>query len=504
MDVYVPVNEFNEALWKRFKAGKIRNVYPLTKYHDIIEKIKTVEENPPCNTPGEYYLLRKFIVVNVEGRERLSTRSENSVLTDHVQGGSASKIKFYVALEEIYKYIDEVHKSIKHGGRDRIVRNIQNKGIVNITRDTVELFLSYCKICRPRKRDFPRRPGSKCVNPQAVHNNNTCDSPINSINNESDNSERLTIITNSIVGKNIDLNESGSFGTLCSFTRGYIDLINYSTNPDGDFKFVFIYIDLQTCFSVLQPVRCKCSGEIVSHLLTVFSLLGPPQILHSSFDDQFLSVIVQEVKQAWPDIVLVYASERYQELQEVAENCISEINSLLNTWMSENNSNRWSHGLKFTQLRKNTKVVGNNEKSPYECFFGRPVDTSKLPSGIDTASLKNSQKEEDLLSIINQQCDSKLSPYESLQVSLDPNICSLVQNHLEGSPESISNHQIIDSSIVKIEPASDEEVSNVNGFSLSDSSNDICFSPKNGNLECGRQETFAPGDISSSDSPVSS
>ncbi|KFM56787.1 KRAB-A domain-containing protein 2, partial [Stegodyphus mimosarum] len=293
MDNRVPVEEFNAALWKRFKGGKIRNVYPMTKYNDIVEKIKAMEDNPPCNIPGEYYLLRKFIVVNVDGKERLSCKPENCTFGINTRDKNISPKKFYVALEEIYNYIDEAHKLVKHGGRDRIVRIIQNQGIVNITRDTVELFLSFCKVCRPRKRESTRKPSSKTVVPSSLHNDRICDSPLN-VSSEGDYSERPPIIRNEETVK-VDLNQTRQCNSFCSFTRGYIDLIDLSSSPDGEYRFVFLYLDLQTCFSVLYPMRCKCIYEIVSHLLNIFTLIGPPQILHSSFEQHFLLTIIQDL-----------------------------------------------------------------------------------------------------------------------------------------------------------------------------------------------------------------
>ncbi|XP_015923396.1 KRAB-A domain-containing protein 2 [Parasteatoda tepidariorum] len=478
MDAHVPVDEFNAALWKRFQDGKIRNVYPLSKYKDIIEKIKSMNENPPCNIPGEYYLLRKFVVLNIAGKERLSCKQENTAITENSQ----DVIKFYVALEEIYSYIEVAHKFVKHGCRDRIVRRIQNQGIVNITRDTVELFLSYCKLCRPRKRDVFRKLAPK-ITAVDHHYERSCDSPLSNTSNSSDNhreiDEQLPVITAPDNIINSYVTETNSNNTVCTFRRGFIDLIDFSTCPDGDYRFVFLYIDLQTCFCVLYPTRCKCKYEIVSHLMSTFTLIGPPQILHSNFDNQFLSLIIHELKQSWTDIVMVSGSNVYEELQEVAQNCIADINSMLKQWMQENNSSNWSFGLKLVQLKKNTKLSNNGTKCPYECFFSRSINSSNIPSSIQLEKLTNIEKEDDLLALINEQNYSVL-PYEHLQVSLDPNVCKLV--HLQQNDPTLSiEAENVNSTVVKKEPLSDSETSQ-NGLQFSDSSND-CSSIQNGNLE---------------------
>lgn len=403
-DSKVPVEEFNSALWKRFHNGKIRNVYPLFKYNDIIEKIKTMEQNPPCNTPGEYYLLRKFIVVIINGKERLSCKPENCVLSENSQNRNTTT-KFYVALEEIYTYLDEAHKWVKHGCRDRLLRKVQSQGIVNITRETVELFLSFCKFCRPRNRKTIKQVTksdlktaiSSNVQPESVN------SPLSDINSENDtDTSSVTYNPNTV---NIEINPNRPPHTVCTFTRGFIDLIDFSCSPDGEYRFVFLYMDVQTCFSVLYPVRCKCIFEVVSHLLSVFTLIGPPQVLHGNFDNDFLHSVISDLKHSLPDLVLVSGSSNYSEVQEVAQNCIAEVNCMLKEWMFQNSSSHWSHGLKLVQLRKNTKTSENSSKSPYECFFGKSINTNFT---IDESLLKNAEKEDDLLTIINEQASSEV------------------------------------------------------------------------------------------------
>ncbi|GFY13048.1 KRAB-A domain-containing protein 2 [Trichonephila clavipes] len=481
-DSRVPVDEFNAALWKRYHSGKIRNVYPLIKYNDIIEKIKSIEENPPCNTPGEYYLLRKFIVVNVNGKERLSCKPENCVISENNQEHGVSP-KFYVALEEIYGYLNEAHKWVKHGCRDRIVRKLQSQGIVNVTRETVELFLSFCKLCRPGKNSASRRTGSKTIISNNHHMIKINDSPLNNENGQ----DKSTPKKLAFIDSRVEVNQDRSLHSVWTLTRGFVDLIDYSFRPDGDYRYVFVYMDVQTCLCALYPVRCKCTPEIVSHLLSVFTLLGPPQVLHSNFENKFISTVIQELKLALPELVLVSGSTNYSEVQEVAQNCIQEVDSMLKEWLFKNNSNHWSYGLKLVQLRKNTKTPSNSMKSSYECFFGRSFN-SGLNHAVDINELKKADKEENLLSLINEHNSSvnglPSSPQtcECLQVSLDPKICSLVQNHVPSEMIGSENEQNL-SPVIKSEPVSDTETPIVNGFELSDSSNDSCVSSNLGNLE---------------------
>lgn len=402
MAVDVSSIEFNSALWKRFKGGKIRNVYPLAKYNDIVEKIKAMEKNPPCNTPGEYYLLRKFVVANIEGKERLCCKPENCSVFEKTVDSTRCELKFYVALEEIFDCIDEVHRSMIHGGKDRIVRNIQKKGVVNITRETVELYLSFCKVCRPQKKEASRK--TKIVTVPSV-NKRICDSPVNNISSESEGADRFCLANNVTITDSVEVptTDSRSSEAYFSLNRSYIDLIDFSSDPDGDYRFVFLYLDLQTNFCVLYPVRCKCTYELVSHLLNIFTLLGPPQVLHSNFEESFMLQIISEIKQAWSELLIVTGTMNYLEIHEVAGNCLTELHSMLKSWLAENNSKRWSTALKFVQLRRNTALV-NNTKSPYECLFGKSMHSRLLPQ-IDATQLRQVNREDELMNLISNQSE---------------------------------------------------------------------------------------------------
>lgn len=432
MDVVVPVRDFNAALWKRFQEGRIRNVFPKSKYNDILNKIKTLEGNPPRNSPEQYYLLRKFVVVKVGQTERLACKNDLGIGLNGSVKFNSSNIKFYVALEEIYDFIDEAHKVTNHGGRDKIVRVLQQQGIVNVARDTVELYLSHCNICRPRRKEFLKRFYSKVVSTQCSQYD-AQDDAISGNEQSPDRDQQGEQLPDDVDRSSVCMDDIQESETEIdpNLLRGHIGILDFSSAPDGDYKFILLYIDYETTFCILRPLKCKCIYEVVSHLLDIFTLIGAPQILYGECDSSFLLSVIQELKSSWPECVIVCGSEKLldKDLKNLADKCIADVREMLKNWMLENNSSRWSFGLKFTQLRKNTKLEETQRKSPYENLFNR-ASHHGIPAHIDISVLTSIQKEEELMSVINSYRCSENEPFEHLQVSLDPNVCSLVQNGL--------------------------------------------------------------------------
>ncbi|KRX89330.1 KRAB-A domain-containing protein 2, partial [Trichinella patagoniensis] len=60
-----------------------------------------------------------------------------------------------------------------------------------------------------------------------------------------------------------------------------VDLINFQTMPDGDFKYIMTYLNHFTKFCILSPLKSKRAEEVASKLLEIFLTFGAPSILQS-------------------------------------------------------------------------------------------------------------------------------------------------------------------------------------------------------------------------------
>jgi len=56
---------------------------------------------------------------------------------------------YYVSIEDTFEVIKRVHLATRHGGRDRMTKEI-NKKYANITREALELFKSFCEECQKK------------------------------------------------------------------------------------------------------------------------------------------------------------------------------------------------------------------------------------------------------------------------------------------------------------------------------------------------------------------
>ena len=142
-------------------------------------------------------------------------------------------------------------------------------------------------------------------------------------------------------------------------TRGQVDLIDFQSIKDGEFKFLLNYIDhgLKMVFSI--PIVAKRASTIALALFQLFTVIGPPAILqsdngkefhliairakaHSMIDDELLLNIIQEIKQLWPDCRMVKGAPRYSPSNGGVERINLTVEQKLAKWMADNKSQRWS------------------------------------------------------------------------------------------------------------------------------------------------------------------
>lgn len=62
----------------------------------------------------------------------------------------SSNVRFYVYFEELFTIIHEVHLSIGHGGRNRMLKELQKK-YKNITTEEIMIYLNLCESCKKKK-----------------------------------------------------------------------------------------------------------------------------------------------------------------------------------------------------------------------------------------------------------------------------------------------------------------------------------------------------------------
>lgn len=120
-----------------------RSVYSQDRLEQILsESIQAKEKEPGDRTAKDYRRIKRFDIVDVQGKQRLvAARTDND----------DKDFRFFVSIEEMYDIIDYTHKKMNHGGRDRLWP-ILSKQYANIPREVIQTYLKMCDYCCKRRK----------------------------------------------------------------------------------------------------------------------------------------------------------------------------------------------------------------------------------------------------------------------------------------------------------------------------------------------------------------
>ena len=155
------------------------------------------------------------------------------------------------------------------------------------------------------------------------------------------------------------------------FSRSQIDLVNLQTLPDGEYKYILPYVNHFTKFCVLKPLTSKRAEEVAGALLDIFLTFGALAILQSDNGREFVNSVLSELSTLWPELKLVTGRPRHPQSQGAVERLNGVIQDKLKIWMRENNTTRWSVGLKFVQWQINISSHETIKNSPFKVTFGK-------------------------------------------------------------------------------------------------------------------------------------
>jgi hypothetical protein len=185
--------------------------------------------------------------------------------------------------------------------------------------------------------------------------------------------------------------------------RGQVDLVDFQSMPDGIFHYLLNYIDhgVKILFSI--PLASKRATSVAMALFTIFTQIGPPELLQTdnggeftnaahdyagralSLGDDFIDLVIKELKNLWPDCQMVRGSPRHSESNGGVERVNQTVQKKLGAWMKTNNSKRWGLGCKLVMWRYNTQHHRTVNDTPYHLVYGQHprVGLSGLPISED-------------------------------------------------------------------------------------------------------------------------
>ena len=96
----------------------------------------------------------------------------------------------------------------------------------------------------------------------------------------------------------------------------------------------------------------------------------------------FTAQIITDLKQLWPDIVIVHGKARHPQSQGSVERANSDVKNILIAWLANNNTNDWTVGLKYVQFQKNSSHHSGIRRSPFAALLGSEVKVGLISSNL--------------------------------------------------------------------------------------------------------------------------
>lgn len=190
--------------------------------------------------------LHRFDICTIDGEDKLIAPLKEG-----------ETMKFYATTEELYDILTRVHLDLQHGGRNRMLPLVKEK-YKNVGVEAIMTYLQLCGICLAKKKTTRR---GLTVKPMVFK----------------------------------ELND-----------RVQVDLIDFQSKPDGEYKFIFVAQDHLTKFTHLRPLVTKTAAEVTENLLDVFLVFGAPTVLQADNGREFANKLVKELRQLWPGLHIVH------------------------------------------------------------------------------------------------------------------------------------------------------------------------------------------------------
>ncbi|KFD53316.1 hypothetical protein M513_05797 [Trichuris suis] len=196
---------------------------------DVLKAKRTAKKEP-----RDYWLLNRYNVMVIGNKSKLIYPVREGV----------NGIRFYVPDSELLDVLHEAQLAVGHGGRDRMLKELSPK-YKNITRYDIELYLQICEPCQKKHKG----------------------------------AEKGSVVLPMVFS---------DFNSRCQ-----VDLIDFRSHPDGEYKFIMAYQDHLTKFVVLKALKSK-KAEVAHNLVDIFTLLGAPSILQSDNGREFAIKLQQQ------------------------------------------------------------------------------------------------------------------------------------------------------------------------------------------------------------------
>ncbi|CAG9785279.1 unnamed protein product [Diatraea saccharalis] len=339
-------HEFYRRIKEVFKK-KFCNTYLLTrqKYLEIIEQVKSAHSRLK-KTALDYRRVKRYVVVDTPSGERLFLARKD---------GKQSQ-QMFVTMEETYDIIRDYHLKFNHCGKNRLMKAMKLL-YRNITTESVMVYLQLCGPCRNKlvKRNRALRQSLD----QPKHQRD-----VDEIN-KTDPLAADTFIRNETEVD--DTKESFKHPEL--YSRAQVDILDVTTEPNEEYKFMLVYRDYMNKYIHLKPLKSLSVDESVDAILEICLVFGAPNILQSKNGLDIITPICRRLNATYPNIKVVPGANVFND-KDLKGKTNGDILKVLNSWLALSQSTKWQLGLKFVQHSLNTKFDETICRTPSEIVFG--------------------------------------------------------------------------------------------------------------------------------------
>ena len=98
------------------KKNNNHNSFSTKRYQEIITELKIAKVKTSQRSHAEFNLMRRFQLVTIGERDFLIRKDKDD----------PSKIRYYVADENIYEKIHSIHLEKGHAGRDKLTKHVKD------------------------------------------------------------------------------------------------------------------------------------------------------------------------------------------------------------------------------------------------------------------------------------------------------------------------------------------------------------------------------------------
>ncbi|KAK7097700.1 hypothetical protein V1264_004638 [Littorina saxatilis] len=163
--------------------------------------------------------------------------------------------------------------------------------------------------------------------------------------------------------------------SLGFMTRMQMDLIDFTSVPDGDYLWILHLRDHFSKFSWAFPLKSKRAAGVAECLMTTFSLFGAPRVLQSDNGKEFVAGVIKELASLWRGMTIINGRPRHPQSQGCVERGNGDLTVKLGKWLEANEEKGWVAGLPHIVYAINTSISETTGKSPFEVVYGQPPRT---------------------------------------------------------------------------------------------------------------------------------